>query len=369
MQDLLSLLRRDTELRRVASTNGGEYAGRCPFCGGHDRFRFWSNPDQGEPRYWCRKCGRRGDVIDYLRDHDHLSYREACEQVGETTIRPVTTDQPASVAQSDKWQSLVSSFAATTQERLWTPVGTEALEYLRSRGLWDDTIVEWQLGYNPRGIKRSEIWFPAGITIPCWEGTRLLGVKVRLTRSIIRPNGTEVRYIAVSGSKKGLWGTRTLDGRDYVAICEGELDALLEWQHVGDILGVLTFTTGADAYRNWPADRLLYLAGRRRILIITDADEAGDKAAAHLISLLGSRARRLRPLIPKDITDLHLAGIDLRAWTLQALFSAEVAASLRLRRACACGANLEGQPWRAGEGFAKGRYWCPVCSANVWPDS
>ena len=39
--DLLALIGRDVQLRRVASTNGGEWAGPCPFCGGHDRFRVW----------------------------------------------------------------------------------------------------------------------------------------------------------------------------------------------------------------------------------------------------------------------------------------------------------------------------------------
>jgi DNA primase len=52
--DLLALLNRDTRLRRVASTNGGEWAGPCPWCGGTDRFRVW--PYAARPRYWCRQC-------------------------------------------------------------------------------------------------------------------------------------------------------------------------------------------------------------------------------------------------------------------------------------------------------------------------
>ncbi|MGQ9689401.1 MAG: CHC2 zinc finger domain-containing protein, partial [Desulfobaccales bacterium] len=68
--------------KKVASTGGGEYAGPCPFCrDGKDRFRVW--PEQGEGgRWWCRQCGKSGDVIQYLRDIRGLSFREACAHVG-----------------------------------------------------------------------------------------------------------------------------------------------------------------------------------------------------------------------------------------------------------------------------------------------
>src|SRR5437764_15116888 len=78
--NLLDFVTRDTGLRRMASTHGGEYAGPCPFCGGRDRFRVW--PNMAQPRYWCRVCRKSGDAIQYLRDHDNLSFVEARAQVG-----------------------------------------------------------------------------------------------------------------------------------------------------------------------------------------------------------------------------------------------------------------------------------------------
>jgi hypothetical protein len=41
--DLLILATRDSQLKRVANTGGGEWAGACPFCGGVDRFRVQPN--------------------------------------------------------------------------------------------------------------------------------------------------------------------------------------------------------------------------------------------------------------------------------------------------------------------------------------
>ena len=62
-------------------TNNGEYAGACPWCGGKDRFRVWPETNN----YWCRKCDRKGDAIQYLRDKHNMSFEEAAAQTGKQT--------------------------------------------------------------------------------------------------------------------------------------------------------------------------------------------------------------------------------------------------------------------------------------------
>lgn len=77
--NILDLIQADGgTLKRQATTNGGEYAGACFFCGGNDRFRVW--PETG--RYWCRGCGKAGDSIQYLRERRGLSFIEACAILG-----------------------------------------------------------------------------------------------------------------------------------------------------------------------------------------------------------------------------------------------------------------------------------------------
>ncbi|MCZ7545738.1 MAG: hypothetical protein M5R40_20460 [Anaerolineae bacterium] len=80
--DLLALLARDTPLQRVARTDGGEYAGPCPACGGRDRFRVWPAPREGPGRYWCRQCGARGDAISYLRWREGLGFQGGLRAAG-----------------------------------------------------------------------------------------------------------------------------------------------------------------------------------------------------------------------------------------------------------------------------------------------
>ena len=80
MADLLSYVSTDVEIKQTGTTNGGEYHGPCPKCGGTDRFMVW--PDQGpHGRFWCRGCGVAGDDVDYLvtvREMDKYEALEAC---------------------------------------------------------------------------------------------------------------------------------------------------------------------------------------------------------------------------------------------------------------------------------------------------
>ena len=70
-------------LKRVASTNGGEYVSPCPDCGGDDRFHVW--PNQGNyGRFWCRQCRKSGDMIEFLRWQKGMSFKDACDAVGKT---------------------------------------------------------------------------------------------------------------------------------------------------------------------------------------------------------------------------------------------------------------------------------------------
>jgi hypothetical protein len=53
------------KVKRVASTNGGEWAGPCLLCGGEDRLRIWPTPNEGAPHAWCRQCKASGDALDW----------------------------------------------------------------------------------------------------------------------------------------------------------------------------------------------------------------------------------------------------------------------------------------------------------------
>lgn len=54
-------------LRRTCATNGGEFHGACPRCGGTDRLVVHPRHPCGWGLAWCRQCGRpgTGDALDW----------------------------------------------------------------------------------------------------------------------------------------------------------------------------------------------------------------------------------------------------------------------------------------------------------------
>jgi len=321
--DLLSLVGRDTALKRVAATNGGEWAGPCPFCGGRDRFRVW--PDDGDRgRWWCRQCQRHGDAIDYLRERDNLTFREACERLGASLPdRPAAPPAPAVPdvePPGAQWQARARAFVTWCQERLWEAGGREALEYLYWRGLTTETIQSAGLGYNPRawrrpaadwGLAGDPVYLAAGITIPHEADGALWTVKIRRLEAVTTADGRTLRYTSIRGGHQALYLADGLTGdRPAVALTEGEFDALLLRQQAGDLVDAASLCSASNSV---PLRWLLKLLPYRRILAAYDNDEAGQAGAAKL-SALSRRVSVIRPLEGKDVTDFHLAGGDLGAW-------------------------------------------------------
>ena len=333
--DLLSLIERDTTLKRAAGTNGGEWKGPCPFCGGDDRLCVWPNHPEGA-QWWCRQCERGGDPIAYQVEHGDLTPREAGRlRRGDETlqdgqrrpkgVRPRRTQaKPAPEARRSAdlptWEtSAALAVVADCEKALWTAAGEKARTWLHDeRGLTDATIRRWRLGHNP-GTWRDDdrkihgLWTPRGVIVPCVAGDALWYLKVRRpvpSGGAYDPNLHGPKYRQVSGGKSALYGLPFLAGKRVVVICEGELDAVLLWQEAGDLVDVVA--VGSASGR--PAlPFLVHLAGAARWLVAFDRDGAGEEGATWW-GEYSARVRRVRPLQGNDLTDFHQAGGDLRAW-------------------------------------------------------
>jgi len=260
--DLLALAERDTTLKKGASTKGGEYVGPCPFCGGLDRFHVWPDHPSGWSQFWCRACQRGGDAIAYVMERDGLTFLQVCREYdggdgnghkGGHVAHTRPTPKPAAIIKppSADWQNVALLLVADFEMVLWSDVGKRALDWLRSeRGLSDDTIRAWRLGYCPADGNLGELYCDCGVTIPWADATgRLWKVNVR------RPTG-EPKYRALKGSVSNgaLFGADRLTGKPDLFVTEGEFDAMLLHQAIGDVADVVTL--GSESGRlcdNWLA--------------------------------------------------------------------------------------------------------------------
>jgi DNA primase len=325
--NLVDLIGRDTTLRKVASTHGGEYAGPCPWCGGEDRFRIWPHADR--PGYWCRQCGKNGDAIQYLMDHDRLRFREARARVGRPLDeapcprpeRPLKLP-PLAMPPGEVWQARARAFVERCEQTLWTPAGAPARDYLHRRGLQDDTIQAKRLGYHPTerwehpdlwGLppEHQKIHLLQGIVFPWYVGSELW-------RVLFRREGDDIpkdeRYRPIAGGGNTLYQVDTLQPNAPAMLVEGVLDALAVWQEAGDLIAVVAAGTTSGRRERWIGR--LDLAST--VLVALDADQAGDTASEWWLKALGSQARRWRPFYG-DPTAMLQDGADLRTWVREGL--------------------------------------------------
>ncbi len=342
--DLLQIIEADTKLKRIADTEGGEYHGPCPFCGGKDRFIVQVNRNGRGSRWSCRRCSPHWhDAIAYVQERDGLSFLETCEVLGlEVQNRSGGVQQKPMMAQnrsgeqrtakpkapaltSDTWQHAAEDFAAYCQETLWSRKGRPALRLLHDRGLPDDIIEQAKLGYNPRSKRahpedwgfaedEKDIWLHQGIVIPWWIRDRLWRVNIR------RRRGTP-KYIGPRGSANGLYNADAIQLGCTIVMVEGELDALslMTITDQVDIVPVATGSTAGSRSTRW----LMRIALADKVLLAFDADDAGEKAATWWRQKLGSKAQRLKPR-RHDVNDMLTSGDDLAAWVLHTLLPREV---------------------------------------------
>lgn len=314
----------------------------CPFPG---HAHGDSNPSlavTGDTQtYHCFTCGAAGDVISWLREYRGMSWQQVKELAGSDSLpdplpRPARAAQPEHSAHpSPAWQKRAREFVDYCSEQLWTPAGKPALEYLHGRGLRDDLIRLYNLGWNPREImdsfdawglpedpERRGVKLSMGITIPCIIEDSIWYVKVRQAER-------KPKYINVTGGKAALYGAGNLWGADIILLCEGELDCVLADQLLGDIAGVASLGSAANRLdiTTWG----VYLLPARAILAAYDLDEAGKRGMA---ALLDKSARIHQVRVPalkpgdKDLTDYVLAGGDLWNWLKYSLDKLDILAKL-----------------------------------------
>ncbi len=132
---------------------GSNYIGNCPF---HNEKTPSFTVSPAKELYKCFGCGKSGNSITFLMEHDKLSYVEALKwlanrysiEIEETEASP----EQKIYAQTSESLTVINNFAVQffSNYLLNENEGQEiALTYLKERGFRDEVIKKFQLGYNP----------------------------------------------------------------------------------------------------------------------------------------------------------------------------------------------------------------------------
>jgi hypothetical protein len=288
----------------------------CPF---HDDHHPSLEVNERQKRWYCPPCNLSGDVITWVRSYHSLDFVAACEYLSaEPIVEAPTRNRPhgsdgsaarsagAPVRPSNKWQDAAWDLVRDCEEVLWSHHGTKARHHLRDRGLANETLRHWHIGFCPRDGVHHGLYVDRGITIPWFVGDVLWKVNVRTDGRGKR------KYRAVKGSRLALYGISELTNKPDCVVVEGEFDTLLLWQELGEMIDVLSLGSATGRLHDRWVAALLPI---RRFWIATDADAEGEDAARYWLELTGERGKRvLPPASAKDVTEAWQAGADLNGW-------------------------------------------------------
>ena len=126
---------------------GRNYFGLCPF---HSEKTpsFSVAPDK--QIYHCFGCGAGGNVFSFIVEHEKVTFVEAVQQLGEKYGIQVQYDSGS--ASTEFFSSLYQAHHVAAElyhNTLYFDRGKAALQYLHDRGLNDDVLKMYQIGFAP----------------------------------------------------------------------------------------------------------------------------------------------------------------------------------------------------------------------------
>jgi DNA primase len=140
----------DIVQRRVRLTKRGrEYTGLCPF---HNEKSPSFTVSEEKGFFHCFGCGAHGDAIGFVMRSGNLTFPEAVESLAAEAGLDVPRATPQERERAQRQVGLHAVLEAACvyfEAQLRTAAGRPALDYLRARGLDDETIQRWRLGFAP----------------------------------------------------------------------------------------------------------------------------------------------------------------------------------------------------------------------------
>ncbi len=281
---------------------GNDYFCCCPF---HQENTPSFSVNPKKQFYYCFGCGASGNVISFLMEFEHYSFVEAVTSLAEdySLQIPYTSHQEKHYAKNDNLNTILADAVSFYQKALTT--NTEAYAYLQKRGLSDEIIQSFHLGYATAGwdnlLKQlgrdtaaEKSLHSAGMLIQKEKGGYYDRFRHRIMFPICNRSG---KYIAFGGrvlddsqpkylnspetpifeKNKELYGLHYLLNQEHeypeIMIVEGYMDVLALAQH-GYSRSVATLGTAMSKYN---LEKLFRLTNK--IVFCFDGDNAGRTAA------------------------------------------------------------------------------------------
>jgi len=302
--DIVDLVSETVQLRR----SGKNYTGFCPFHANRRTPAFAVFPESGTWRCFG-ECNEGGDIFRFVMKKEGWDFPEALRFLANKAgvqLKPPTPAEQAAAEEHDNLRQLLEEAAVFFRHHLLnTPAGRQALDYLHQRGLKDETIEAFGLGYAPdswdaltnyfksRRVSEKDLIaaglvtvrdeggvydrFRHRITFPIRdERGRMAGFGARILNPQDQPKFLNSPQTPIFDKGRLLYGLdrarKAIRQSEYAVIVEGYLDVIALHQ-AGFEQAVSPMGTALTESQMRLLKRLT-----RRIVLALDADAAGDKA-------------------------------------------------------------------------------------------
>jgi DNA primase len=146
--DMVELVGARSDLRRV----GTRWTGLCPF---HDERTPSFSVNAENKLYHCFGCGESGDAIKFVQDTEGLDFKETIEHLADRYGVELKREQEDPQAEArrkrrERLLALIDRTASYYERVLWeSPEAAKARTYLAGRGLEEETLRRFRIGYSP----------------------------------------------------------------------------------------------------------------------------------------------------------------------------------------------------------------------------
>lgn len=307
-QDIVDRVRDTSDIVDVVSQyvdlkqRGANFFGLCPFHG-EKTASFSVAP--AKQIYHCFGCGSGGNVFSFLMEYQKVTFPEAVKALAERYNIPVQFEEgDGSTELFSSLYELHNIAVSLYQENLFSKKGEEALTYLTNRGLTEDFIKQFKVGFaidswdqlvnqcKGKGFTQSHIT-KSGLFTQSDKGT-FDRFRSRIMFPIFHPSGKPIafggRVFGTDDSAKylnspetplykksdiffGLQASRdSIRQAEYAVLVEGYMDFLQLYQagihHVVAVSG-----TAFTARHALSLSRIT-----QKVILLYDGDSAGGQA-------------------------------------------------------------------------------------------
>lgn len=317
--------------------SGVNFKARCPF---HNEKTpsFFVSPDRNN--YYCFGCGAKGDIFSFVEQFEGVDFRGALKMLAEKAGVTLDFEPRENGNEKDILYTLMDKSMKLYEDELEKNV--QAKEYLLSRGITENTIKDWHIGYAPDDWHFTEMSLKKDFNILDIEKAGLIkkgdkGYYDRFRGRIMFPLfDTTGRIVAFSGrafaqpedtakylnspetpifSKSSvLYGLHKAKGgireKDYAILVEGQVDLLMSHQAGFSNTVATSGTALTEQHLN------ILKRFSNRIMVAYDADGAGWRASKRAWEMGLSLGMEIKIAeIPDGFDPADLILKDKNMWT------------------------------------------------------